>query len=200
MSRTEGMTMHGRICALAMTALSIASSPASAHHSSQAEFGPFGSPTTQVEARIVAIHWGNPHISMDLEITGGSLRAGERWRLVSHPIRIMEEYGFKRDDFAVGDALKLLAWLHVRKQPLLWPRAIQVNDGPMRSNLRFTDMIDIANGVFDSLNIVAPLNLNGSPPARAGDETVNKLRELGLLDENGLMIWPPPARGGAASP
>ena len=63
----------------------------------------------------------------------------------------------------------------------------------MRSNLRFTDMIDIANGVFDSLNIEAPLNLNGSPPARAGEETVKKLRKMGLLDENGLMIWPPPS-------
>ena len=56
-----------------------------AHHSSQAEFGPFASPTTNVEARIVEINWGNPHISMDLAITGGALPVGEHWRLVSHP-------------------------------------------------------------------------------------------------------------------
>jgi hypothetical protein len=172
----------------------LAISVADAHHSSQAEFGPFGSPTSYVEAKIERINWGNPHISIDLTITGGAVPAGEHWRLVSHPVRIMEEYGFKQTDFAVGDTLKLQTWLHVRKQPLLWPRAIQVNDGPMRSNLRFTDMIDIANGVFDSLNIEAPLNLNGSPPARAGAETVEKLGEMGLLDANGLMIWPPPAR------
>jgi len=181
---------------LVLAALFVAAVPASAHHNSQAEFGPFASPTAYVEARIVDINWGNPHISMDLAITGGALPVGEHWRLVSHPVRIMEEYGFKRDDFAVGDTLKLRTWLHVRKQPLLWPRAIQVNDGPMRSNLRFTDMIDIANGVYDSLNIVAPLNLNGSPPARAGAETVKKLAEMGLLDESGLMIWPPPAPPG----
>ena len=178
---------------LVLAASSIAAASAFAHHSSQAEFGPFASPTIEVEAQIVEINWGNPHISMDLAITGGALPVGEHWRLVSHPVRIMEEYGFERGDFAVGDTLKLKTWLHVRKQPLLWPRAIQVNDGPMRSNLRFTDMIDIASGVFDSLNIVAPLNLNGSPPARAGDETVKKLGEMGLLDANGLMIWPPPA-------
>jgi hypothetical protein len=53
-------------------------------------------------------------------------------------------------------------------------------------------MIDIANGVFDSLGIVAPLNLNGSPPTRAGEETAKKLAEMGLLDEHGLMVWPPP--------
>ena len=178
---------------LVLAAASIAAVSASAHHSSQAEFGPFASPTVDVEAQIVDINWGNPHISMDLRITGGALPVGEHWRLVTHPVRIMEEYGFQRGDFAVGDTLKLKTWLHVRKQPLLWPRAIQVNDGPMRSNLRFTDMIDIARGVFDSLDIVAPLNLNGSPPARAGEETVKKLAEMGLLDDNGLMIWPPPS-------
>ena len=182
--------VRSRVLVLAVS--SIAAVSASAHHSSQAEFGPFASPTIDVEAQIVAINWGNPHISMDLTITGGTLPVGEHWRLVSHPVRIMEEYGFQRGDFAVGDSLKLKTWLHVRKQPLLWPRAIQVNDGPMRSNLRFTDMIDIASGVFDSLNIVAPLNLNGSPPARAGEETAKKLAEMGLLDANGLMIWPPP--------
>jgi hypothetical protein len=186
------LTANARSRLLVFAASSLAAVSAFGHHSSQAEFGPFGSPTTYVEAQIVAINWGNPHISMDLTITGGTLPTGEHWRLVTHPVRIMEEYGFKRDDFAVGDRLKLKTWLHVRKQPLLWPRAIQVNDGPLRSNLRFTDMIDIANGVFDSLGIVAPLNLNGSPPARAGAETVQKLGEMGLLDANGLMIWPPP--------
>ena len=163
-----------------------------AHHNSQAEYGPFGSPTIYVEGTIVGITWTNPHISIDMQTTGGELSAGQNIRLVSHPIRIMEEYGFKREDFAAGDRVKLHGWTHLRNQPLIWPRAIQVNDGPMRSNLRFTDMIDIANGVFEAMNIVAPLNLNGSPPERAGAETVEKLRAMGLLDEDGLMIWPPP--------
>ena len=63
--------------------------PGYTHHNSQAEFGPFASPTIYVEGRIIDIHWGNPHISIDVEITGGALPAGEMWRLVSHPIRIM---------------------------------------------------------------------------------------------------------------
>ena len=65
---------------------------------------------------------------------------------------------------------------------MIWPRAIQVNDGPMRSNLRFTDMIDIAKGTFQDLNIVPAANLNGSAPERAGEETVQKLKEMGLLN------------------
>jgi Family of unknown function (DUF6152) len=173
--------------------LALAAAPlANAHHNSQAEFGPFASPTIYVEGTIVDINWANPHISIDIETTGGEVPAGQHWRLVSHPIRIMEEYGFASTDFEVGDRVKLRTWTHVRKHPLMWPRAIQVNDGPMRSNLRFTDMIDIANGTFESMQIVAPLNLNGSPPERAGAETVEKLRAMGLLDEKGLMIWPPP--------
>jgi hypothetical protein len=162
-----------------------------AHHNSQAEFGAFGSDTIAVEGTIVDIHWGNPHISIDIRTTGGELPAGQNWRLVSHPIQIMNDYGFVREEFAVGDSVKLLGWKNLRGAPQIWPRAIQVNDGPMKSNLRFTDMIDIANGVFESLNIQPAANLNGSPPARAGAETVAKLEAMGLIDENGLMIWPP---------
>jgi hypothetical protein len=171
----------------------LAAFPAAAHHNTQAEFGAFGSPTIYVEARIVRVSWANPHIAIDIEITGGDIPAGEKWRLASHPIRIMEEYGFAATDFAPGDVLKLHTWKHIRNQPQVWPRAIQVNDGPMRSNLRFTDMIDIANGTFAAKNITPPLNLNGSPPERAGAEVVEKLRAMGLLDEKGLMIWPPPS-------
>jgi len=52
-------------------------------------------------------------------------------------------------------------------------------------------MIDIAKGVFEDMNIVPAANLNGSPPERAGADTVRKLAEMGLLDDDGLMIWPP---------
>ena len=64
----------------------------------------------------------------------------------------------------------------------LWPRALQVNDGPMKSNLRYTDMIDIGNGTFAALGIQPAANLNGSAPIRAGTATVKKLGEMGLLD------------------
>ena len=94
-------------------------------------------------------------------------------------------------DFAVGDKLKVYGWTHVRNQPLIWMRAIQANDGPMRSIMRFTDMIDIANGVFVEMNMEPAANLSGSPPGRAGSESAAKLREMNLIDADGLMIWPP---------
>jgi hypothetical protein len=169
----------------------LASAGLSAHHSSQAEFGPFGSPTITIEGTIVDIDWANPHIGIDIRTTGGEVEAGKNWRLVSHPVQIMIDYGFAREEFAVGDQVKVIGWTNLRGAPQMWPRAIQVNDGPMKSNLRFTDMIDIAKGVFESMNIQPAANLNGSPPERAGAETVITLREMGLLDADGLMIWPP---------
>ena len=75
-----------------------------------------------------------------------------------------------------------------------WPRAIQVNDGPLKSNLRFTDMIDIADGTFDAMGITPAANLAGSSPQRSGAATVRKLQELGYLDADGNMIWPLPGR------
>ena len=176
-------------CASALVIASFAH----AHHNSQAEYGPFGSPTIEVEGIIVDIHWGNPHVSFDMETAAGEIPAGERWRFERHPINIMIEYGVAREDFAVGDRVKIIGWKSLRGAPMIWPRAIQIKDGPMRSNLRFTDMIDIAKGVFESMNIVPAANLNGSPPDRAGPETVQKLAEMGLLDANGRMIWPPPS-------
>lgn len=172
-------------------ALVLLSAGVFAHHNSQAEFGAFGSDTIAVEGTIVNINWANPHISIDIRTTGGELPAGQNWRLVSHPIQIMNDYGFVREEFAVGDHVKLLGWKNVRGAPQIWPRAIQVNDGPLKSNLRFTDMIDIAKGTFEAMHIRPAANLNGSPPARAGAETVAKLKEMGLIDEKGLMIWPP---------
>lgn len=162
-----------------------------AHHNSQAEYGAFGSQTMYVEGTIVGINWSNPHVSFDMQTTGGDIPVGENWRFESHPIRIMNEYGFVREEFAVGDSVKIIGWKNVRGAPMIWPRAIQINDGPMKSNLRFTDMIDIAKGVFEDMNIQPAANLNGSPPQRAGAETVRKLEEMGLLDADGLMTWPP---------
>ena len=190
MSKLESIQGVAKVTLLA-AAFALYVPAALAHHNSQAEFGAFGSDTIAVEGTIVDIHWSNPHISIDIRTTGGELPAGQNWRLVSHPVQIMNAYGFVREEFAVGDSVKLLGWKNVRGAPQIWPRAIQVNDGPMKSNLRFTDMIDIAKGVFESMHIRPAANLNGSPPERAGPETVAKLKQMGLIDENGLMIWPP---------
>ena len=167
-------------------------STALAHHNTQAEFGAFDSPTLYVEGTISRVQWGNPHIAIEFVVNGGDIPAGEKWRVASHPVQIQIDHGFAKEDFKEGDTLKIQAWKHVRGIPQLWPRAIQINDGPMRSNMRFTDMIDIAKGTFSAMNITAAANLNGSPSARAGEQYVAKLKQMGLLDEKGNMMWPAP--------
>ena len=185
--------MRGVIKALVLAAPFLLASPVlRAHHNSQAEYGPFGSETMYVEGEILRVDWSNPHVAFDMVTTGGDIPAGEKWRFESHPIQIMIAYGFSRDEFNVGDSVKIIGWKSLRGAPMIWPRAIQVNDGPMKSNLRFTDMIDIAKGTFTAMNIVPAANLNGSPPQRSGADTVAKLEEMGLIDDEGLMIWPPP--------
>jgi hypothetical protein len=163
-----------------------------AHHNTQSEFGSFDSPTYEVEGTISRIVWGNPHIAIEVVITAGDIPAGEKWRVASHPVQVQIDHGFVKEDFAVGDTIRMHAWKHIRGLPQLWPRAIQVNDGPMKSNMRFTDMIDIARGTFADMNIVPAANLNGSPSARAGEKAVESLRQMGLLDAEDNMIWPAP--------
>jgi hypothetical protein len=158
-----------------------------AHHNTHSEFGWFDTPTMSFEGKIVKIAWGNPHVAIDVENS-----VGEKWRLVSHPINVTNTHGFKKEQFAVGDTLKVIGWKHLRGKPLIWLRAIQNGDGPMLSIMRFSDMQDIANGTLEQLNITPAASLAGSSPQRAGPEAVKKLGEMGLLDDEGLVIWPPP--------
>ncbi|MEY3659325.1 MAG: DUF6152 family protein [Pseudohongiellaceae bacterium] len=168
--------------------------PVFAHHNTQTEYGAFDSATIVVEGTIGRVHWGNPHIGVEITTTGGDVEAGKKWRVNSHPIQIQIDHGFNKEDFVTGASIKVIGWQNLRGLPTIWPRAIQVGSGPMKSNMRFTDMIDIAKGTFTSMNIVPAANLNGSPSARAGEPYVAKLREMGLLDAKDNMIWPAPQK------
>jgi hypothetical protein len=140
---------------------------------------------------VFGLKWITPHLFINIEATGGEVEAGENWRLTTHPIHIMEDtYSIHKDDFKEGDSVKIEGWFHIRGQPLMQIRAIQVNDGPLRSTLRFADMRDIVNGNYKTSNILPPKTLQGSNPGRSGKETVAGLRELGFLDDEGNMKLP----------
>jgi len=163
-----------------------------AHHNTQTEYGAFDAATIVVEGTIGRVMWGNPHVGIEIITTGGDVESGKKWRVNSHPIQIQIDHGFSKEEFVTGASIKIIGWQNLRGLPTIWPRAIQVGEGPMKSNMRFTDMIDIAKGTFAGMNIVAAANLNGSPTARAGEAYIPKLRELGLLDAKDNMIWPAP--------
>ncbi len=183
--------MTKKLKAALASAILIVIGSAQAHHSVPAEYGDVRGPTTYVEGKIVKVMWRNPHIFINIETTGGELNAGENWRLTTHPIHIMEDtYGFSKDDFAEGDSVLVHGWLHIREQPLMQIRAIQVNDGNKRSTLRFADLREIVAGTFKSFGILPTPTLHGMNPARTGEKTIGRLRELGWLDENGMVKVP----------
>lgn len=169
----------------------MASALAGAHHSVPAEYGGSGTPTHYIEGTISRVMWANPHIFINMATSGGEVETGENWRLTTHPINIMTDtYGFQSDDFAEGDEVRVYGWFHLRGQPLFQIRAISVNDGPMLSTLRFSDLRDIVNGTLADYRIVPTTNINGTSPGRAGAETVQALGEMGYLDEQGNVNLP----------
>lgn len=164
---------------------------AGAHHSVPAEYGDSGTPTHYIEGTVSRVMWANPHIFINIVTSGGEVEAGENWRLTTHPINVMEgTYGFQREDFAEGDHVRVYGWFHLRGQPLFQIRAISVNDGPMQSTLRFSDLRDIVKGTLAEQQIVPTTNINGTSPGRAGAETVQALGRMGFLDEQGNVDLP----------
>ena len=164
---------------------------AGSHHSVPAEYGDSGTLTHYIEGAISRVLWNNPHIFINIVTSGGEVEAGENWRLTTHPINIMEgTYGFRSDEFQEGDEVKVYGWFHLRGQPLFQIRAISVNDGPMQSTLRFSDLRDIVKGTLADQEIIPTRNINGTSPARAGAETVEALGEMGYLDEQGNVNLP----------
>jgi len=162
-----------------------------AHHSVPAEYGDSGTPTHYIEGTVSRVLWNNPHIFINIVTSGGEVEAGENWRLTTHPINIMEgTYGFRSDEFQEGDEVRVYGWFHLRGQPLFQIRAISVNDGPMQSTLRFSDLRDIVKGTLAEQQIIPTRNINGTSPARAGAETVQALGEMGYLDEQGNVNLP----------
>lgn len=69
-------------------------------------------------------------------------------------------------------------------------RAIQVNDGPLRSTLRFADLRDVIAGTFKHKGIEPAPTLHGSDSSRIGPEAVAKLGEMGWMDVEGKVSAP----------
>ena len=183
--------MKKLLCILVSAVLAMAAAVVSAHHSVPAEFGDSARPTEYVEGKILDVRWLNPHVFIDLELTSGEFgNPGEKWRLTTHPIEILRDYGIEKTDFAVGDTVQIHAWTHIRGMPLLHPRAMQVNDGPMRSFLTFADFRDIASGAMKEKGITPAPHLEQTRPGRAGGETVAALEEMGLIGEDGYPKFP----------
>lgn len=162
-----------------------------AHHGVPAEYGDSSQPTSYVEGTIVKVMWRNPHIFINIRSTGGDVPADENWRLTTHPVHIMEgTYEMEKEQFVEGAAVRVHGWKHIHGQPLMQIRAIQVDDGPMRSTLRFADLRDVLSDELKSSGIQPAATLDGSDPGRLGKDIVERLKEIGWVGEDGMVTVP----------
>ena len=85
----------------------LATLPALAHHSFQAEFD--ANKAVTLKGTLSKVDWINPHIYfyLDVKDDGGKMTT---WTLESIPTGFMHRAGLTRDDFVIGDTVTVLAY------------------------------------------------------------------------------------------
>jgi len=85
----------------------LATLPALAHHSFQAEFD--ANKAVTLKGTLSKIDWINPHIYfyLDVKDDGGKMTT---WTLESIPTGFMHRAGLTRDDFVIGDTVTVLGY------------------------------------------------------------------------------------------
>ncbi len=178
--------MKRLIMVLVSLAVSMCLSVTNAHHSVPMEFGGSEQETHYIEGEVLEVGWRAPHISVTLEITGGEVTPGEIWKINSHaPVLMKNSSEIAPGEVKVGDMLKVRGWFHLRGLPAFHIRALSINDGPMRSTLRNADLRDLAKGTLG--DIVPPSTLTGFKVRRLDDETLQKLKDQGVVSEDNTV-------------
>jgi hypothetical protein len=89
--------------ALAATAATIAALPALGHH---AHGNYFQNRTINVQGRVVQVHWVNPHVWIDVEVTNAQGRKSV-WPLEGTGIQGLMAKGWRPDSIKPGDTISV---------------------------------------------------------------------------------------------
>lgn len=142
---------------LALIALSLStplalSAPAFAHHSIAAEYGGGKGPTRPLDGKVTKVRWSNPHIEIYVDSPGTKGLAAGEWVVNSHaPGLLARTYGIRPGEVKVGDSVKMVGWESQQGVPRFHMRAISINDGPMRSTHRSSDIKELKDGTIGSI-------------------------------------------------
>ncbi len=97
------------------------SSTAAAHHSFAAVFEM--NKVTEIEGRITAVRWTNPHITFD--VVAGD---GEAWQIEAGPVNLLSRMGIERSMLEIGATIRVRGNPGRRDAHLLWVSNILLPD------------------------------------------------------------------------
>ena len=115
----------GTLAGAVMVCSSLASGRLAAHHG---EAGAYTlNETMTLEGVVREVRWGNPHVMVDLDVTGAN--GVEQWAIELSSITTMEQGGVARDALKTGDRIVVSGHRHRTTKLLILPRSIQKPDG-----------------------------------------------------------------------
>jgi Family of unknown function (DUF6152) len=107
-------------CAALLVAL--LSSPAAAHHSFAAVFQM--DTVTEIEGRVTAVHWINPHIKIDVAASDG-----QSWEVEAGPVNLLTRMGIEKSMLEVGATIRVRGNPGRRNARALWVSNILLPNG-----------------------------------------------------------------------
>ena len=107
--------------AAAVLLCAVLASPASAHHSFAAVFQM--DTVTEIEGRVTAVHWINPHITIEVAGTDG-----QSWEIELGPVNLLSRMGIEKNMLEVGKTIKARGNPGRRNARLLWVSNILLAD------------------------------------------------------------------------
>ena len=96
--------------------------PAAAHHSFAAVFQM--DTVTEIEGRVTAVHWINPHIKIDVASSDG-----QSWEVEAGPVNLLTRMGIEKSMIEVGSTIRVRGNPGRRNARTLWVSNILLPSG-----------------------------------------------------------------------